>query len=463
MRRRVGCWGVATLLALTAGCGLIFRGIEKGVTAVADSSLFWNGRHGALTETERTWAAAAWRYFENNVQPETGLVNAVDNYPNASMWNVGDYLAAAQAAHALGLVEDREFNSRISKVLHFLNTMPLAGQRLPNKRYSTLNGTMVDYGNQPRETGWSAIEVGRLLIWLKILAARRPDLAEYADKAVLRWNFCDVIDSCGTLYGGQIGGERIDVYQEGRLGYEQYAALGFQAWGFDTTVAGGIEPVERAKIFGVEIFYDARDPRETGVPAPVVTLPYVLQGMEFDFAQPADGPPVENDLSLGELAERVYEVQERRYEVERILTARTDHPTTQPPYLVYDAIFSEGYPWNTTSPTGELLDRAADVSTRAAFGMWALWNTSYTDELIQAVSLLYDPERGWYEGRLETTGGVDETISCTTNAVVLEAVWYKTIGRLYETPSQPGYAAALLHDEFKRPAACLPPERGPCR
>ena len=150
---------------ICGNCGVAVRTVDKGIIAFKNSRFFHQGRHGELTEQEKQWARIAWRYFENNYQPQTGLVNAVDNYPSCSMWNIADYLAALIAAHQLGLIKRCEFDRRLSKLLAFLNTMDLFFGKLPNLLYHTQTGAMVNYQNQPEEIGWSAVDIGRLLIW----------------------------------------------------------------------------------------------------------------------------------------------------------------------------------------------------------------------------------------------------------------------------------------------------------
>jgi hypothetical protein len=302
-------------------------------------------------------------------------------------------------------------------------------------------------------------------VWLEIVKGRYPRFSEYVDKAVLRWTFCDVIDRCGGLWGGAALGDRIEVFDEGRLGYQQYAARGYQAWGFETRESSRWEPYEQVRIFDVLVPYDARDPRQTGVQAPVVSLPHLLTGLEFNWDRTEDRDSRDSrstDREALRQAEILYVVQERRWQREHVLTARTDHLLGRPPYFVWDAIFVAGTPWHTVSDSGEPVPDAALVSTRAAFGLWALWRTPYTDELIAAVDQLYDPDRGWFEGRSERTGGHEPTISCTTNAVVLEALWYKAAGKLYRAPRGPGHAQVLLRDEYRRPRHCFPVQRERC-
>ena len=162
------------------------------------------------------------------------------------------------------------------------------------------------------------------------------------------------------------------------------------------------------------------------------------------------------DPVRADLAQRIYTVQERRYAQKKIFTARTDHKMSGSPYFVYDSIFAGGYAWNTISDEGKHLPGAALVSSRAGFGMWALWKTNYTDELLPLVSSLFDANKGWLEGRFELTGGYERTVTATTNAIVLESLLYKVMGKLYKLAAKDGYYQVILNDEFTHPGRCLP-------
>ena len=54
---------------------------------------------GKLSEEETRYAKIAWKYFENNYQPETGFVNSVDMYPSATFWDLTSYLMGMLSAH----------------------------------------------------------------------------------------------------------------------------------------------------------------------------------------------------------------------------------------------------------------------------------------------------------------------------------------------------------------------------
>ncbi|MEL6614543.1 MAG: DUF3131 domain-containing protein, partial [Bacteroidota bacterium] len=118
-------------------------------------------RRGPLTESEMEMARVAWRYFENNTQEETGLANAVNNYPSVTMWDTGSYMGGMVAAEHFGIIDRAEFDRRMVKLLATLTTLDLFRGEMPNKVYHTRTGAKVDYRNQPGEIGFSALDLGR--------------------------------------------------------------------------------------------------------------------------------------------------------------------------------------------------------------------------------------------------------------------------------------------------------------
>ncbi|MEL6764567.1 MAG: DUF3131 domain-containing protein [Cyanobacteria bacterium J06607_6] len=127
-----------------------------------------------LSESEQQYAAAAWQYFVNNRQPDTGFTNAANQYPSGTLWDQGNYLMALNAARWFGLIEQSEFDNQLNQLLTSLGEMPLVDGALPNKVYNSATGEMVDYSNEPTEEGigWSALDIGRLLTAFHINRAR---------------------------------------------------------------------------------------------------------------------------------------------------------------------------------------------------------------------------------------------------------------------------------------------------
>jgi hypothetical protein len=418
------------------------------------------GQNGALTTNEMAMARTAWRYFQQNTQPKTGLVNAVDSYPSTTMWDSASYVGGMMAARELGIIEKSEFDQRLSAFLKTLNTMSLFRGELPNKVYNTATAEKVNYANKPGEIGFSALDLARLLIWFRIVKERYPEHGNSIDNAVLRWNFCHVLDYCGTMYGSIVKADKSTQYvQEGRLGYEEYAAKGFQLWGFDTTRASKLEPYDVTPIFGVPVAYDTRDPRKLGAHNYVVSESYVLDGIEMNWD--AVGDTSQDDLKFSdpqikELADRVYRVQELRYEKTGTLTARTEHQLDKAPYFVYDTIYSDGYPWNTISDDGKFQPDSAAVALKGAMGLWALWRTPYTARLFDAISGMFDPQKGFYEGIYENGKGPINAFTANNNGIILECLLYKVEGKLLKFgPRTTSVWDKAIADVYSAPNTCL--------
>lgn len=420
------------------------------------------GRRGALTPREMDMAKAAWQYFVVATQDATGLANSVKVYPSTTLWDTASYISALVAAYELKIIDKREFDLRTFKVLGTVRNLDLFRGELPNKVYQTQTGQKVDYANKPGEVGYSALDVGRMLIWLRILKQRYPYLANSVDGIVLRWNFCHVLGKDGSLYGAGIGPDgHTDYFQEGRLGYEEYAAKGFALWGFDTRRASQAGPFSYIDIYGVQVPYDTRDPRVFKTQNYVLAEAYLLEGIELNWDLPDDdysGPNFYSDGWRAEFATRIYMVQQRRFEETGMLTARTEHQVNGPPYFVYDTIFADRYPWNTLSPTDEYVPDRAAVAVKGALGMWVLWDTPYTDKLFESVAELYAPDSGFYEGLYENGSGYIPLQTANNNGIILAALLYKVEGPILkiEDRSDPEAWYTNNADNGLREQRCLP-------
>lgn len=415
------------------------------------------GRNGALTADERQMAQAAWRYFVNNTQPSTGMVNAVDAYPSTTMWDTGSAVAAIVSANGLGLIDRSDATARLSRMLDTLATIPLFQDACPNKAYNSTNATRVTYANQPGEIGCSALDVGRAMYWMRVVQQRYPDLADKAAAAVAHWHPETLVRE-GRMFGTvPKEGGGFEFLQEGRLGYEEYGAKAFRLWGYDTREAAKPEPYGLISLYGVRIPYDSRDPRVTGAHNYVVTESYVLDGIEYGWDEPDDvssGPFEHSSGWIARAAGRVYLAQQRRFERTGILTARTEHQLAGAPYFVYDTVYTDGQPWATITDTGELHPESAAVALKGAIGLWALWQTPYTDRLFSTVRTAFDPQKGVYEGILESGKGRIETFTANNNGIILESLLYKVEGKILRPdPARLPPLKSIAQTRFQRPSA----------
>jgi Protein of unknown function (DUF3131) len=451
-------------------CGCCDKGWEAVTVATQkedhDRSIRRVFRHGPLTEREQKVAENAWNYFKNNYQEKTGLTNAVNEYPSTTMWDLASTFGAWTAAEQLGLMPKEEFNRKMVDAMKTLNTMQFFKDELPNKVYNAANSEKVDYANKPGEIGFSALDLGRMLIWLKIIREQYPEHSNAIDNFVLRWNFCNCVDDKGVLYGAIVDKEKKTKYvQEGRLGYEEYAAKGFQLWGFDTQGASRADPYDLIRIYNVEIPYDKRDPRTLKAHNYVVSESYVLDGIEFgwDMANDSTSP---DSISTDEVTEKfghqIYMAQVARYDATGILTARSEHQLDKPPYFVYDTIYTDGYAWNTISEDGKNQSQFAAISLKAALGMWAVWDSEYTDRLFDAIAELYDPKKGYYEGLYENGKGTINSFTANNNGIMLAALMFKKNGKILKhRKKDPGLwerviSDPYLYESYNGKQKCLP-------
>jgi hypothetical protein len=396
-----------------------------------------------LCKKDLTAARTAWKYFENNYQPETGLVNSVNNYTSTTMWDTGSALAATIAAHDFGFITQKDFDDRIVALLKTLNTMQLFNNEAPNKAYNTVTAEMVDYTNQstPEGIGVSTLDLARLVSWLNTLICKYPKYNFQVNNVLSRWDYTRLLTN-RQMYGlaRDPVSKEIQVLQEGRLGYEQYAGKIFKELGFDQSVAASYENEFRRDIdiYNVPIAYDSRDPRELGAYNYVVTESYGLDVIENGY----------DDVNR-KLVKNIYEVQRERWNQTGALTAVSEDNVDREPWFIYNTIFTAGLPWNTTTDTGVRHDELKSVSTKAAFTLAMLYpEDDYSQRLIAQIESAYDPENGWFSGVYENGNGYNKAITANTNGIILSGMLYKKYGSFYPICNRCGQRISLKKDKF---------------
>ncbi|HHH18948.1 MAG TPA: DUF3131 domain-containing protein, partial [Campylobacterales bacterium] len=358
--------------------------------------------------------------FVHNYHPATGLVNSVDNYPSTTLWDTGNYLMALIAAKELGIINQGEYGQRISTLLKTLAKIELYQALLPNKVYNAETLKMTDYTNKETKQGigWSAIDIGRILIPLAYINFNQPQYSPAVKAILARWNLKEMTKE-GVLYGAVVEGNQSELLQEGRLGYEQYTSKMFATFGVDITNAIRYDKyLEFVDIYGVQIPYDRRDKAHSDANNYVLMEPYMLDGLEFGW-----------DYFSKEFSYRLYEAQKRRYEDTHILTAVTEDHLDQAPYFLYNSLYVNKDTWVSIDETGKQHNDFKQLSTKASFAMDALYHSDYTAKLMEAITPLKS-ERGWYTGIYEKDGTINKSVTCNTNAIILESLLYKQEGPL---------------------------------
>jgi len=373
-----------------------------------------------LTNEEEEFAKTAWRYFENNYQAETGLVNSVDNYPSCTLWDTGNYLMALISAQHLGLISNKTYDERMTKVLHTLGQIELYKGLLPNKVYNAQTLQMANYENKATEKGigWSAIDIGRILIPMAYIQFNQPQYAKELHAILDRWNIGEMTKE-GALFGAVLEDGEEKLLQEGRLGYEQYTSKMFATFGVDISNALRYDKyLEFTNIYDIAIPYDKRDKAHSNANNYVVMEPYMLDGLEFGW-----------DYFSKEFSYRLYKAQQERYKDTGILTAVTEDHLDKAPYFIYNTIFVNKKKWVAIDEKGNVYNDMKLLSTKASFAMESLYHTDYTKKLMEKIKPLAT-ERGWYTGIYEKDGQPNKSLTCNTNAIVLESLLYKKEGPL---------------------------------
>lgn len=363
-------------------------------------------------------ARTAWAYVDAQYQAETGLVNSVENYPFATVWDIGSGLAALYAAEALGLLPTAEYDRRMRRALATLRETGIFDGGAFNKNYSTATGRMAgrnadEASGAERGYGWSAIDVGRLLVWLHIIRTTQPRFADDARAVAARIDFGRLVEN-GYMMGEDISPRgRPRRYQEGRIGYEQYAATGFALWGHPPERALRIgENAYPVDVQGVALVGDRRGDDI------LTSEPFVMMGLETGWTPEAR-----------DLAWRVLAAQEARFRQTGRVTVVNEDAVTGPPYFLYYSVYGAGEPFRVAAPDGAPAGPLRPtVSTKGAYGWHALLPGLYTWRAIQAVQGART-ERGWGAGVFEENLRISGAPNVNTAAVVLEAALYVVRGR----------------------------------
>ena len=373
---------------------------EQSVAQQSDESRRW-----------REIAASAWQYLDRYYQPSTGFVNATPDWFNTTLWDLGGQLLATMGARDLGLLSDAEYRKRTRTTLTTLERVPLFDGAAYNRVYSTKDGS-ADAGSG---AGWSATDLGRLLLALKILAEREPEFAEQAARVARRNDFGRIVRN-GYLHGRVKGRDgKTSEFQEGRIGYEQYVAAGFSRWGADVRNALNFQQNARpVDVQGVQLFADKRGFDR------LLSEPFILYGVELGL-----------EGQYRALAESLLKAQEARHKATgQVTIVSEDAVAVKPHHFYYYCVYCNGKPFviGISSPR-QTLDSPRWVSVKGAFGWHALMPSEYTALAVDYVAPALDAKQGWATGVYEGSRASTKTWDVNTAAVLLEIAYYQLRGR----------------------------------
>lgn len=354
----------------------------------------------------------AWKYMAANYNKKTGLVRATPDWDNTTLWDIGAQLFAIHSALEMGIITRAEYDSNTKLTLNTLQRMPLYKNIAFNRIYSTLTGTA-----NKESGGYSATDLGRLLLGLKLVADKDPKFAAQIKMIVARNNFKDIVKN-GYLHGQSVAPSgKVFEFQEGRIGYEQYMAQGFHQWGANVdsalTYAQNAEPV---KVLGVDLVADKRWSDR------LVSEPFFLYGIELGLSGEMDV-----------LARNMLKAQEARFTSTGIMTITSEDALgVAPHYFYYYCVFCNRKPFVIDLVTGNAnLDEPRWVSTKGALGWHAIMPNEYTKKALDlVVSKARDSNGRWASGIFEKTGESSHAYDINTASILLEISAYQLRGRV---------------------------------
>ena len=363
-----------------------------------------------LSRNDLLIAKKAYYYFSRNRRAETGFCDSVQGYNHTTMWDLASGIAAVLASEALDLKTPRQAQYELQKVLSTLLDMPLYKGKLPNREYSTKTGLPTGKLSKTKSNGngWSALDIGRLLIWFKILIQQHPNLTKDIFKITNKWKLSLAVNN-GTLFGTKLFKGREYYRQEGRNGYLQYAAYGFTLFDHSVALPDLKKYISYVEVDGLEIAIDTRN-------VPFLTSdPYVLASIEF------------GDNSKWSQLNQFYLLHKSKWEQDGVLTSYAEDAMNKNPWFAYNNIFYYGKPWTSVSPSGKLIENPQTFSNKVAFGFSALFKDKYSKELFKKVL-----EDSFHHKSIPTgtyaNSSTNSAYNININSMILVALWYKSNG-----------------------------------
>jgi Protein of unknown function (DUF3131) len=370
------------------------------------------GAARSLTPAERATALLAWRYVQVNRQSTTGLVNGKDAYPVTSVADIAMTVSAYLSALALQFVEREDFLTDMRQLLNTLSGLPLYHQELFNREYDSRTGRMLDLSARSSAigSGWSAEDIGRLLLWLKVLAQTTPDLAPAVESVVGRLRLQRLV-AAGQLHSVLHTGERELLQRDLRLGRQQVTAAALSLWGVVLPQMFGYDDVLLRKADGVQV---PEDRREGGTVSPEVFARGIIEfgGLDGCF----------------EAAARAALVAQHQLAARRgqpVMVA--DELLDRPPWFVQGQLTPVADAWKVTGFDQQPYPALATFSTKSAY-LWSAIDTAPATQSARTLADQTEPSDHGLHGGRYLSGELNRALTLDTNASVLLALHHTLRG-----------------------------------
>ncbi|MEL6615298.1 MAG: DUF3131 domain-containing protein, partial [Bacteroidota bacterium] len=246
--------------------------------------------------------------------------------------------------------------------------------------------------------------------WLDLLRTHHPRWDAEARAVIGRWRTERLVQN-GEMWGTYRTSRGERFRQEGRTGYEEYAARGLVRWGIVPDVALALDHTAEVTVEGVSLRADMRDHAFlTADPFVYAALEMGTLGSEFDA-----------------LAASIWEVHRARWRRTGEVGAFAEDALDTRPWFAYHNLVFEGAPFAATTGRGRPVADAPTFSAKAALAYAVLHPEAplaarYREALDGLVT-----GAGVLAGRY-ADGRPNRSLNINTNAVALTALWVAARG-----------------------------------
>lgn len=354
-------------------------------------------------------ARHAWRYFEKYTERATGLCPATVNlrpggqvHRAVTMWDVGSNLNAMVAAVEIGLIERKEAEKTIKKILPNLIGRATDGRTLPQ-------GWIRTDRHRWGIRDFDGCDAGRLLASLDNVR-RRLGMRVELEKLVARWDLDKIVikneihsvisRKLMTTYGSHCA---------------HYSALAFRRWGL--SVASPYETLGgRPSADGEVAMLEA-----VSKIGPLGSEPLLLEAMEMGMSPES-----------AYLAEVLFAAMEEEYDKTGRLICVSETPIDQAPWFIYQGLELGSGPrsWRLDTVghepqflTAEAAEKFLTFSTKAAF-LWAAYRPGpFSAKLLEFARQNARNAIGFSSGvNVRTQQAMADYSDLNSNAIILQAI-----------------------------------------
>ena len=377
-------------------------------------------------------AKIAWNYFENNYNPETGLVNGVNKYKVIKPEHIGKTIMATMSAESLDIIYKDVFQKRISTLLSTLKKMKSYHNELPNLYYSAKTGKMVkkDGSDAKRAGGWDLYSIAQLMTGLYHLQHNYPEYREEVFSIVAKWDFKRAIlekSMQDRWFNGKDKGGAIEILDPAKEFYIHNALKFFNIKSYSHLYDERNLDYKAVYHYEVPMGFEDRLTNGESYLWTMMEQPYYLKYKHY--------------------SSNIYLALKDRYTITGKFATSTEEALDRKPHWVQNSIYNEGKLWDNLNRKRKPVHKRGLLSTKAAFIYNALYG--YTDDyaktLMSEIESVAKEGYGWYGGVYLKSKQINKSLNIQTNAAVLESLSYKKMGNFFYSKEKQLAEKIALH------------------